>query len=91
MTAFTGAAIPCTLQVTVHTLQEYTIIKNSFLREDLFIELLEKKDNAKEQVATIIQEKFENDCGTVNCIRQQDAVDMAQEPKKQHHCYVCSS
>ena len=71
VTALTGTATPRTLQVIVATLklQEYTIIKNSFLRENLFIEVLEKKDNAKKQVAAIIQEKFQNDCGIVYCAR----------------------
>ena len=84
VTALTGTATPRTLQVIVDTLKlhEYTIIKNSFLRENLFIEVLEKKDNAKKQVAAIIQEKFQNDCGIVYCGRRQDAVDMAQELKK---------
>ena len=84
MAAFTGTATPHTLQVVIDSLklQQCTVIKTSFMRENLFIEVQEKKDNAKKQVATILQEKFQNSCGIVYCARRQDAVDMAQELKK---------
>ena len=81
MTALTGTATPRTLQVIVDTfkLQECTIINISFL---IFIEALEKKDNAKKQVAAITEEIFQNDCGTVYYARKQDAVDMSQGLRK---------
>ncbi|XP_020626444.1 ATP-dependent DNA helicase Q-like 1 isoform X2 [Orbicella faveolata] len=84
MAAFTGTATPHTLQVVIDSLklQQCTVIKTSFMRENLFIEVQEKKDNAKKQVATILQEKFQNSCGIVYCARRQDAMDMAQELKK---------
>lgn len=83
MAALTGTATPHTLQIIDSLkLQQCTNIKNSFLRENLFIEVLEKKENSKKQVAAIVQEKFQNDCGIVYCARRQDAVDMAQELKK---------
>ena len=44
--------------------------------------MLEKKDNAKKQVATIVHEEFQKYCGIVYCARRQDAVDTAQELKK---------
>ena len=33
-------------------------------------------------MATIVHDRFQNDCGIVYCVRRQDAVDMAQELKK---------
>ena len=82
--ALTGTATARTLEVIIDSLKlnQCTVIKTSFLRDNLFIEVLEKKDNARKQVATIVHEKFQNDCGIVYCARRQDAVDMAQELKK---------
>lgn len=82
--ALTGTATPHTLQVLIDSLnlQQCTVIKTSFLRDNLFIEVQEKKDNAKKQVATIIHENFLNNCGIVYCARRLDAADMAQELKK---------
>lgn len=91
MAALTGTATPHTLQVIIDSLklQQCTIIKNSFLRENLFIEVLEKKENAKKQVAATVQEKFQNDCGIVYCARRQDAVDMASRTKEtQYNCHI---
>ncbi|XP_068745692.1 ATP-dependent DNA helicase RecQ-like [Montipora capricornis] len=82
--AFTGTATPHSLQVLIDTLklQECSVIQTSFLRDNLFIEVLDKKDNAKQQLATMILEKFQNNCGIVYCARRQDAVDVAHELKK---------
>ena len=82
--AVTGTATPDTVQFLISnlTLTNCKIIKTSFLRENIFIEVLEKGEKAKQKVAKLISERFPNVCGIVYCAKRQDAVGIAHQLKE---------
>ena len=92
--AVTGTATTETVQFLISnlTLTNCKIIKTSFLRDNIFIEVFEKREKAKQEVAKLISERFPNVCGIVYCARRQDAVEIAHQLKecRVSSCYICS-
>ena len=83
--AVTGTATPDTVQFLINNLAltNCKVIKTSFLRDNISIEVLEKKEKGKQDVAKMISERFIFECGIVYCARRQDVVDIA------HHLKEC--
>ena len=85
ISAVTGTATPDTVQFLINNLAltNCKVMKSSFLCDNISIEVLEKKEKAKKDVAKLISERFPYVCGIVYCARRQDVVVIA------HHLKEC--
>ena len=85
MAAITGTATPGTAEFIIDNLKltDCKTIKTSFLRSNITIEVLEKKDKAKQQVAKLVSDRFNGMCGIVYCAKRQDAVEVAHQLKEE--------
>ena len=71
MVALTGTATPNTANFIIDNLKliNCKTIKTSFLRSNITIEVVEKKDKAKQYVAKLLCDRFDGMCGIVYCAK----------------------
>ena len=77
--AMTGTCTARTEEVISKSLNlsDFTVVRQSCDRENISLFVKHKKSDGKDQVVTLIQEEYRNQCGIVYCLQRGDTTDMA--------------